>query len=1347
MRLVILLAVVVVSALGAPQAKSSPNEVGTRTREGFLNGGKWRCTWHLSGFSCRDGDFHCPCANGHQGSNKIGCCYKFPRCGEICNKNTNCDRYKNCHSCRNNVGEHDKVNVCNTCKPGWALGAGNCHQDIDECLSQNGKCDHKCHNTPGSYHCTCNDGYKLGEDKHSCERLSCGDPGPLANGAVQATDNWMHDSFAKYSCQGKGVLVGYAQRKCLGQGSSVSWQGSAPVCRDKCEIPGEIRRGCGPLGITEEGCQQYGCCYKTDPNPAVPKCYHTPDPAFIKFGGIKPKPNHGNGFYSQPESTVEGCNFDCQFANNLQCKSFGMRKTGESTPANIIHHNCHLQTKSVSQFNTSNELEADPNYDLYEITRDDFVTQSQKSNTVEHMFEGCFKEDTNKLDFEDHIWTSTNRVTIQHCIKDCRDHGYSYAALRGGNMCSCTNNKHRFHGTSTECNIKCSQNEEQICGGTSSNSVYAVDVNRNFIGCFSDIGNDRDLSNKRWDVDAGKSAFDCVQKCKYDGFLFAGVQNGGACYCGNSYGRHGAASGEDKCSSKCKGWHLENCGARLQNAIYNTEKPFEYKSPAISKEATRIFIEDATGIPTKIFSDFPLLKTVVSKRLIIDAGEAPAIPLTDPECAEDCYKPCGNIYQPEGLIETGEHVTVRYLFLDLATLPTIVREMNGKSSAKSVKVYAQTVLINQDVEVDFALMIKARQILLDRSKAQKITVRTASEPFKFDLSKAVHDGAPTDTFFYKQSYMCARILIETKEKKHKNIAWKIIQGIVDDSPAAISKEDKKYIEAVRGFRTEMRGIQREDVHFVPFYTKTYMAEILKNYYEKITIYKADFDRLSTTEGAAFVSAVEGMLRINVNTDIAEARSSFEASINALTRSNLTFVRITQHYGYARTRLETARVDFENGIKEQQGWAIAGAVLGFVKGIVGVVFGAVSIKVDPIGGLDQVISNVQEMIETMKNLAASMAQINAFMETIDIAMRELEDLEGEYDFSRYMHSIEMTAQLRVNIIKWKNLRNSANTLLTSPSIVNVRGSANYRRRFLDLSNWGEALTKTAVERAEMVRQALRKRMLLESKQEQAKRYEKYVEDLKKGILSNIAVRAFMAQQTYDIRLDLNEALITFCRAFFYENLGNCRAHYRPQFGGSLSDLLLRINAARRDALFLPDAPSTVRREIVIKDTDNDPDCTDSEACPLNYLKKNRQIIWTLPTNHQAISDLFKYRVAEIRLNFVGAKKTGQNSKLKVQIESSGDFKGRSKDASYNFITRALRLTYEYDLDTSEISIHADVYRPFRNIVSHITPYTTWILRISDDRSRDIDLSEVTELRMRLDGSAVDGENKKFMQSQN
>ena len=47
------------------------------------------------------------------------------------------------------------------------------HSDINECLANNGGCHHDCHNSDGSYSCSCNDGYRLNSDGHTCEgRLS-----------------------------------------------------------------------------------------------------------------------------------------------------------------------------------------------------------------------------------------------------------------------------------------------------------------------------------------------------------------------------------------------------------------------------------------------------------------------------------------------------------------------------------------------------------------------------------------------------------------------------------------------------------------------------------------------------------------------------------------------------------------------------------------------------------------------------------------------------------------------------------------------------------------------------------------------------------------------------------------------------------------------------------------------------------------------------------------------------------------------------------------------------------------------------------------------------------------------
>lgn len=45
--------------------------------------------------------------------------------------------------------------------------------DTDECSKDNGKCQHLCENTAGSYQCRCRQGFILHDDKHSCEVGVC----------------------------------------------------------------------------------------------------------------------------------------------------------------------------------------------------------------------------------------------------------------------------------------------------------------------------------------------------------------------------------------------------------------------------------------------------------------------------------------------------------------------------------------------------------------------------------------------------------------------------------------------------------------------------------------------------------------------------------------------------------------------------------------------------------------------------------------------------------------------------------------------------------------------------------------------------------------------------------------------------------------------------------------------------------------------------------------------------------------------------------------------------------------------------------------------------------------------
>ena len=53
----------------------------------------------------------------------------------------------------------------------------------------------------------------------------------------------------------------------------------------------------------------------------------------------------------------------------------------------------------------------------------------------------------------------------------------------------------------------------------------------------------------------------------------------------------------------------------------------------------------------------------------------------------------------------------------------------------------------------------------------------------------------------------------------------------------LTLQAQAYSGNIRGYLGEVSGVVRAGVHFVPFYTKTRLADILKTYYTEINIYR------------------------------------------------------------------------------------------------------------------------------------------------------------------------------------------------------------------------------------------------------------------------------------------------------------------------------------------------------------------------------------------------------------------------------------------------------------------------------------------------------------------------------
>lgn len=63
--------------------------------------------------------------------------------------------------------DHGKDSKQCQCPSGFALWQDEC-VDIDECSNEEYQCSHKCHNTHGSYFCSCPEGLMLSDNRLSC---------------------------------------------------------------------------------------------------------------------------------------------------------------------------------------------------------------------------------------------------------------------------------------------------------------------------------------------------------------------------------------------------------------------------------------------------------------------------------------------------------------------------------------------------------------------------------------------------------------------------------------------------------------------------------------------------------------------------------------------------------------------------------------------------------------------------------------------------------------------------------------------------------------------------------------------------------------------------------------------------------------------------------------------------------------------------------------------------------------------------------------------------------------------------------------------------------------------------
>jgi uncharacterized protein YegL len=100
-----------------------------------------------------------------------------------------------------------------------------------------------------------------------------------------------------------------------------------------------------------------------------------------------------------------------------------------------------------------------------------------KVTTKAETYLGCYKDQgdptgTNGRDLSGFVLNDSN-MTTDRCLSECRSRGFTFAGTQYGSWCFC-GDSYGKSGPANNCNMRCSGNREEICGGTWANSIYKI---------------------------------------------------------------------------------------------------------------------------------------------------------------------------------------------------------------------------------------------------------------------------------------------------------------------------------------------------------------------------------------------------------------------------------------------------------------------------------------------------------------------------------------------------------------------------------------------------------------------------------------------------------------------------------------------------------------------------------------------------------------------------------------------------------------------------------------------------------------------------------------------------------
>lgn len=264
---------------------------------------------------------------------------------------------------------------------------------------------------------------------------------------------------------------------------------------------------------------------------------------------------------------------------------------------------------------------------------------------------GCYSDVTikSRRALQGAFYSDLNRMSLERCLQYCSTKGYAYAGVEFSSECYCghsvSNSKADTEGY---CNMTCSGNKMQICGGAPYISVYKILNPGQSIENFKPLpGNKKSgpSTGRRYDFRAcvplptdkqglvftggitlqqsSMTIETCTGACGDAAHPLAGLTRNTECHCGhltNDFDLQDAVE-EDRCNAPCPGDEKFYCGAENYVSIYQTSQRDDRCMSATLKPSgtmplialasfpgsgntwVRYLIERATGVYTGSYYD------------------------------------------------------------------------------------------------------------------------------------------------------------------------------------------------------------------------------------------------------------------------------------------------------------------------------------------------------------------------------------------------------------------------------------------------------------------------------------------------------------------------------------------------------------------------------------------------------------------------------------------------------------------------------------------------------------------------------------------------------------------------